>query len=214
MEFIFRITQYKSEALEDEVAVSLEKQLELNSRKKLPAMWRYIDRINSRLAPKGVIKQRKILRKIYGSLLILMGVFLLVPGLMEPKELLVPLIAGLISVTTGLVCVLPRRKRSNRKFYKIAEELLAGMGNPIDVTTETPLLVHFTAEGMKLPNNSLTLYRDFQSIIEAESIFFLVWQEKVTILQKKDLVGEGSETFLTFMEEMTGLQRITAGTVG
>lgn len=211
MEFVFQITQFNSDVLEDEVAAALEKQLELYSRKRLPAMWRFIDRNNSRRASEGVIEQRKILRKIYGIILTVMGIFLLVPGLIEPRELLAPLIAGIISVVTGVGCIWPWRKRSNRKIHKIAEELLAGKRKPLDETTETTLLVRFTAEGMSFPNNSLIAYQDFQTIIEVESIYFLVWLDKVTILQKKDLVVERSEAFLAFLEEMTSLQRITVG---
>jgi len=39
-------------------------------------------------------------------------------------------------------------------------------------------------EGMSLLNNSLISYQDFQSIIEAESIYFIVWQGKITIFKK------------------------------
>lgn len=211
MEFIFQITQYNSDVLDDEVAAALEKQLELNSRKKLPAMWRFIDRNNSRRASERVIKQRTILRKIYGIFMTVIGIYLLVPGLLEPMELLEPLIIGIISVLTGVGFIWPWRKRTNRKLHKIAEKLLSGFRIPLDETTDTPLLVRFTVEGMSLLNKSLIAYQDFQTIIEVENIFFLVWLDKVTILQKKDLVAERSESFLTFLEEMTSLQRIIIG---
>jgi hypothetical protein len=215
MEFIFQITQYNSDdALTDEVAAALEKQLELNSRKRLPAMWRFIDRNNSRQGSEGVIKQSSYLRTIYGIFLTVMGVILLVPGLMDPRELLTPLIAGIISVVTGVGCIWPWRKRSNHKFHKIAEDLLANMRKSLNETIETPLLVRFTAEGMLLPHNSLISYQDFRTILEVKSIYFLVWLEKVTILQKKDLVMESSEAFLAYLEEMTSLHRIAIVNVG
>jgi hypothetical protein len=212
MEFIFQISQYNSDvAFKDEVAAALEKQLELNSRKRLPAMWRFIDRNNNRRASEGVMKHRTFLRRIYGILLTVLGVILLIPGLMDPRELLAPLIAGIISVVTGVGCIWPWRKRSNNKFHKIAEDLLANMRKSLNETTETPLLVQFTAEGMLLPHNSLISYQDFQTIIEVKSIYFLVWLEKVTILQKKDLVMESSEVFLAFLEEMTSLPVVKIG---
>jgi hypothetical protein len=213
MEFIFQITQYTSDVLDDEVAAALEKQVELNSRKRLPAMWHFIDRFNSRRASEKVIKRRRILRKIYGILMTAMGIFLLVPGLIEPRELLVPLITGILSVVIGVGCLWPWRKRSNRKLHKIAEKLLAGVRKPLDEIANTPLMVRFTEEGMSLLNKSLIEYKDFQTIIEADSIYYLVWQERVTILQKKDLGMERTEAFLAFLEEMTNLHRITAVTV-
>lgn len=81
-------------------------------------MWRFIDRNNSRRAAEGFIKQRTIQRKIYGIFMTVLGIFLLVPGLIEPKELVVPLIAGIISVVTEIGCIWPWRTRSNRKFHK------------------------------------------------------------------------------------------------
>lgn len=209
MEFIFQITQYNSDTLADEVAAALEKQVELNSRKRLPAIWRFTDRINSRQASQKIIKQRLLRTKIYGIFMTVMGIFLLVPGLMEPRELLMPLIAGIIGTITGVGCIFPWRKRPNRKFHKIAEKLVANMRKLLDETTETPLSVSFTVEGMNLLNKSLIAYQDFETIIEAESIYFLVWQERVTILQKRDLLMEQSEEFLDFLEEMTSLQRVT-----
>lgn len=209
MEFIFRIIQYNADELVNEVALALEKQVELNSRKRLPDMWRFIDRLNSRRAPEGVLKKRAILRKGYGILLTGMGLFLLIPGMMEPRELLLPLIVGTISVVVGVGCVWPWRRRSNRRFHKVAEELLTGLRKPLKEANESSLLVRFTEEGMSLPNNSLVAYQDFHTVIETERIYFLVWQEKVTILQKMDLVEEATEAFLSFLEMNTGLQRIT-----
>lgn len=214
MEYIFRITQYNADALEDEVAAALKLRLELYSRKRLPALWRFVDRNNSRRASEGVIKRWSIISKIYGIVMVVMGIILLVPGLLDPRELLVPLIAGMISVVFGVGCIWPWRKQSNRKFHKIAENLLAGMRKPLEETTEAPLLVRFTEEGMSLPNNSFIAYQDFQTIIEVDSIYFLIWRDKVTILQKKDLVEERQEAFLAFLEEMTSLQRITVVTAG
>ena len=209
MEFIFRITQYNTDELEDEVAAALEKQVEINSRKRFPAMWRYIDRNNSRRAPEKVIKIRAILRKIYGIIMTAMGIILLVPGLMDTKELLLPLITGIISVVVGVGCVWPWRKRSNRKFHKLAEKLLDGFKKSLKEATETSLEVRFTEDGMNLLNLSLISYQDFQTMIEVENIYFLVWREKVTILQKMDLALGSPETFLSYLEEKTGLKRLT-----
>ncbi len=69
MEFIFRVTQYNTDDLVNEVAIALEKQLEINSRKKLPSVWRFIDHHRSHRAPEGTIKKRSIRAKIYGIIL-------------------------------------------------------------------------------------------------------------------------------------------------
>lgn len=232
MEFIFRITQYNVEDLEDEVATALDKQSELYSRKRLPAIWNFVDRFNNWVASKRVTKHRSFLRILYGIIMTVMGIILLVPGLMEPSELLVALIAGIISVTIGIGCLWSRRKRSkckfhkkadklrtgmrkrsNPKLHKMAYELLVGIRKSLEITTDTTLTVRFTLEGMSLLSDTLVVYQDFQTI-ESVNIYFLVWQDKVTILQKKDLLERSVEEFLAFLEEMTSLQRITVGTVG
>ncbi len=133
----------------------------------------------------------------------------MIPGLTYPSELMMPLIAGLISVLVGVGCIWQWKKDSNRKFHKLAEKLLAGTKRPWSDTTDTSLLVRFTTDGMMLPNDSIVLYQEFQTIIEAKHIYFLVWLDKVTILQKKDIVEEVPETFAEFLEEMTGLTRVS-----
>lgn len=208
MEYSFKITQYNADTLVDEVAAALEKQVELNSRAKLPAIWSFIDKSSSRRADEGVIRRRKIVRKIYGIILLVLGIFLLLPGLMKPKELLLPLIVGIISAVIGILQILPW-KSSKRKFRKIAEKLLAGNKKMVDEDVKKALAVHFKNEGMFLPNHSIIAYSDFQNIIETENIYFLVWQGKVTILQKKDLAKEKPEKFLNFLEKKTNLHRIT-----
>lgn len=230
MEFRFHITKYNVDQLEDEVATALDKQAELYSRKRFPAIWKFIDRINKWVASRKASKHKSIIRILYGIVMTVMGIILLGPGLMEPGELFLLLITGIISVTIGVGCLWPRRKqlknefdikedklhvgvkkRTNRKLHKMAHDLLVGIRKSVELTTDTTVTVDFTLEGMSLLGNTLVAYQDFQTIIEGVNIYFLVWQDKVTILQKKDLLERSVEDFLTFLEEMTRLQGIKIG---
>lgn len=208
MEYVFRISRYNDETLLDEISAALEKQVELSSRVKLPSIWHIIDKVDNKRAPEGVIKKRRIIRKIYGIILIVLGLLLLVPGLVKPKELLLPLFTGAFGVIAGILCIWPAKMRSNRKYCKAAKKLLTGM-KKLQKDPNKPLLVRFTKKGMNLPDKITAPYSDFQTIIETANIYFLVWQGKVTLLQKKDLSAKETDSFITFLEKMTGLQRIT-----
>ena len=88
-QYIFAPTACEA-GLEEELAAALEKRMEIFSRASLPGMWKKTDALN-RYAARGS-GRKGVLRKILPWVLILAGLFLTIPGLMEPKELRTPLI--------------------------------------------------------------------------------------------------------------------------
>ena len=84
MDFIFHITNYDDPALDAEAAELLRQRLEAKSRQTVPGMWRVTDRLNAR-ASKGPGRETRRRYRVYGVLLMALGVFALVPGLMEPQ---------------------------------------------------------------------------------------------------------------------------------
>lgn len=205
MEFIFLVSQYDQNDLEEQLSRALEKQTELNSRKQLPSFWRFIDHHNKSRVSESKLRRRNIRYKIYGIAILAMGIFLLVPGLLEPTKLRIPLITGVIAVVTGLACLWPWRKRSNARFRKGAIKLLSSLQS-FEQTKNAPVLARFAPEGMILPNATVISYSDFNTLIETESIYFLVWNGRVTVLQKRDLIEGTLKDFLFFLEEKTGLK--------
>ena len=86
-EYRFVLTPYDP-SLADELSRALEKRTELSSRKKDPGLWRQTDRLhayNERTGNVGTGKGRKIFRTVLTIVLLLLGLFLLIPGLMDPK---------------------------------------------------------------------------------------------------------------------------------
>ena len=81
MEFVFRLSDYGDPALDSEAARLLEQRLEAQSRRAAPGVWRWVDRLRA-CAAEGQERRR---RRIYGAVLLALGVFLLVPGLAEPE---------------------------------------------------------------------------------------------------------------------------------
>ena len=100
-EYRFVLTPYDP-SLADELSRALEKRTELSSRKKYPGLWRQTDRLhayNERTGSAGTGKGRKIFRTVLTIVLLLLGLFLLIPGLMDPKNLKGPLIVGILAVS-------------------------------------------------------------------------------------------------------------------
>ena len=135
MEFIFQVTNYNDPALDGEAAELLHQRLEAKSRQVAPGMWKVTDKLNARAA-KGPGRERRLRRyRVYGVILIVLGVLALVPGLMEPR---IPslIVTGTLAVVWGVWSVSLRERkplRSPASCRKEAAELLAGwraLGGP------------------------------------------------------------------------------------
>ncbi len=77
---------------------------EHRSRPIYPRLWQLHDRITSR--PKGSpadCRRRRIYRSVLGYVCWFLGLFLLLPGLMEPQEMPVPLVVGAIAWLNGVL---------------------------------------------------------------------------------------------------------------
>jgi hypothetical protein len=103
MEYVFVLTEYDEATFKPQVSKALEKRTELVSRKEYPKMWNFIDKMNSKeKASEEVLKKRRRRFKVYGTLFIIAGLFLFIPSLMKPKEMLLPLLAGAFAVVLGI----------------------------------------------------------------------------------------------------------------
>ena len=102
MDYEFQLSPYDGASLVPQVSCALEKRTESISREKYPKMWKITDHFNSKKVSEIVLKRRRLRYRVYGILLIIMGAFLLIPGLMEPQELAVPLFAGILGLLLGV----------------------------------------------------------------------------------------------------------------
>lgn len=205
MDFTFQLSNYNQDDLEAQVCKALEKRSELSSRQRFPGLWSSIDRLEGSKAPKPVRRRRASRYKIYGVVLLALGIFLLVPGLSEPEELLVPLVAGVVCVLMGLAYLMPRREKPSKKFRAMAVKLLAG-AQTVEQAGNAPVLVCFSEAGMKLPDRDIIPFDCFDAIVETEGIYLFTWNGRVTILQKRDLITGAEEDFLRFLREKTDLK--------
>ena len=183
--YLFQISSYDISRLLPQVSKALKKRSEHLSRERYPKMWRYIDRLPS---PSRGAKRSRLRTRLFSILCLAAGVILVVPGLMESKELLVPLVAGAAAVVLGASGLWRTRKNREKPFDRSARLLLEGK----DQTPESPApVVSFSDEGMSLSSQgeaAFIPYSDFESTWETEDTLLLVFGQRVTLLQKRDLV--------------------------
>ena len=207
MEYTFKLSNYDSNCLNEQLSQALEKHTELLSRHKLSRIWKRIDQLNSLKTTESVRKHRAVRYKIYGIVLLLLGIFLLIPGLMEPTELIVPLLTGVFCIGLGIIYLLPRKKINSKRFSKAASELLNKLQR-INQSEEQHILVRFTPEGMALMNEDVISYHCFNRLIQTKDMYVLIWNKRITVLQKKDLISSTQQDFVVFLKEYTGLEPI------
>lgn len=196
--FTFHISPYETEKLLPQVSRALEKRTELVSRESCPQMWKVIDRL------RGVAQGRsrsRLRTRVLSAVCLAAGIFLLIPGIMEPQELLVPLVAGAAATVFGILGLWGSRKKKN-PFDTSARILLDGKET---LTADLALSVSFSEKGMALPEKNGGVesvpYSDFECVVETEDLFLLVYGERVTVLQKKDLAAGDPRDFSSMMAE-------------
>ncbi len=203
MEFIFQVTNYNDPALDGEAAELLHQRLEAKSRQVAPGMWKVTDKLNARAA-KGPGRERRLRRyRVYGVILIVLGVLALVPGLMEPR---IPslIVTGTLAVVWGVWSVSLRERKPLRppaSCKKEAAELLAGW-RALD-GPGAPVEVRFDENGLSVSageDRETVPYGDMTGIFGTERLWLLVYGgERALLLQKKDLVSGGAERFLPYV---------------
>ena len=127
MEYRFQTSVYDQTALLTEVTAALEKRMEQASRKRLPGLWAVIDRKAAGKALNEMTKGRRIYRRVVGTLLLLVGLFLAIPGLAAPDKLFGPLLAGLFAIGTAVYYLRSTRRNRVSTFEKQAKTLLANI---------------------------------------------------------------------------------------
>lgn len=193
--FIFCMKPYEAEALSSQVAWMLEKRTELASRKKLPGLWKLTDKLNATpRASEAELKRRRESRRRWGGLLLVMGIFLFVPGIMKPQELPGPLIVGLLAILLG-AWYLRREGRKKNSYEKKAKKLLESLNASMEgqklrfVLGDTGLMMSGAGEDKKIS------YASIECALETADLFGLIYDNQIVLLQKKELLLGTVEEF-------------------
>lgn len=206
--FIFSMKPYNMDTLVTQVAWMLEKRTELASRKQLPGIWKLTDKLNAvPRAPEAELKRRAERRRRWGGLFLVMGIFLFVPGLMQPQELPGPLLAGFLAIVLG-VLYLRKDDRKKKSYEKKAKQLL----NNLNASTKEQKLrlVFGTAElaFSGIGEESKVPYVSVECALETEDMFGLVYENQMVLLQKKELLLGAIEEFAGLLKEKVRFEKI------
>lgn len=196
--FNFRISPYDVDLILPQVSQALEMRTELVSRKRYPGLWRLTDKINA----KNHGRTRSRLRtRLMSIVCLVLGVFLFVPGAMEPQELFVPLLVGALAIGAGIGGFWRSRKHKKNPFDQSAKLLLEKQNT---LSAEQSIVVSFSETGMSVSvSNDRTErvpYDSFACIMETPNVFLLFHDTRVTALQKFDLSGP-VDAFRSFISE-------------
>lgn len=199
--FIFSMKSYDVEVLSNQVAWMLEKRTELASRKRLSGLWKITDKLNAvPRASEAELKRRKERKKIWGGLLLVMGIFLFVPGAMKPQELPVPLVAGFLAIILG-VLYMRKDDRKKNAFEKQATQLLEKLNTSME--NQKLRLVfgdeEFTMSGAGADQK--VSYDSVEGTFETADLFCLVFDNQIVLLQKKELLLGTAEDLERRLEE-------------
>lgn len=207
--FIFSMKSYDAETLSNQVAWMLEKRTELASRKKFPGLWKLTDKLNSvKRTQSAEEKHRRESRRRFGGLFLVMGIFLFVPGIIQPKELPGPLVVGLLAILLG-AWYLQRDDRKEAGFEKKAKKLLesnnASMKNQKLrlVFSETELALSGAGEDKRISYDSI------ECVLKTADLFGLIYDNQLVLLQKKELLLGTTEEFEKRLEEKVHVYKNT-----
>jgi len=208
MEYIFVLSKYNEELFKTQVSKALEKRTELISRQRYPKLWKFTDKMNSRgKVPEEVLKKRYVRYRIYGIILMIVGLFVLIPSLVEPKELLVPLLVGALSVCMGIVYFRQGSKSKKKKltsFDKAAIKLFS----EYEKVPDSQIKVTFTDDEVKLGDKNTINYGEIERIFITEDFLVLIWNKRITVLQKKDLSSSSIDEFINFIAHKANILQV------
>jgi len=207
--FIFAMKPYDVDALAEQAAWMLQKRVELASRKRLSGLWKITDKLNAvPRAPEAELKRRRERQRRWGGLLLVMGIFLFVPGIMKPQELPGPLVAGFLAIVLG-VFYLRKDDRKKISYEKKAKKLLESMNASTEgqklrlVFGDTELAVSGAGADKKIS------YASMECTLETADLFGLIFENQIILLQKKELLLGTAEEFVKQLEECTHVYKDT-----
>jgi hypothetical protein len=128
---------------------------------------------------------------------------------MSPKELAVPLVAGLLASLLGVAYLKAESSygkashRMKQRFEASADKLLESLCS-VDTPQVAPRVVCFNENGMMLPGGAQVPYSTIDLLVETPHLLVFIWEKQVTALQKSDIVEGTSQALVTHLASATG----------
>ena len=211
MEFTFHLSPYDAPFLGGEPARLLAQRLEAHSREAVPGLWKAVDNLNAYAAKGPGRETRRTRYRVYGAVLIALGIFVLVPGLAEPRTPSL-IAAGTIGIVSGILSFcLTRKKRAPSPPASCRKEAarLLSQRRGVDWTLpENRTELRFDEAGLAIltgGKEDAVPYGEMTAVYETERLWLLLCGgEQAILLQKKDLTkGDAAEFAPCLREKIT-----------
>lgn len=210
IEFIFQVTDLDTEVLMPQVSKALEKRLEMKSRQAAPKMWNATDKLNeSNKMTEEERKRRRVQKKILGVIFMILGVLLFVPGLVKRDGNKMLMIVGAVAIIVGFnnFRTSGEVKKNPEKFDNAAREFLTGhkeslKNSKVQICFSGEEMITVMGELDDLDQDAVS-FEQIEYVMETADIFFVIYQGRGVVLQKKDLDQElGTlDEFRTFVNQ-------------
>ncbi|WP_312061039.1 hypothetical protein [Anaerotignum sp.] len=188
MEFIFSLTNYHSTLFLPQISRVLEKITEMSSRKRFPRIWKYIDKMRVK-RKKGKSKQTLLKYKISGFLYLFVGIFLIaiVFGFWLIKN------DGTSTERPLFKKEILLKKERRTPYTKAADKFLETYEN---VESES---IQFSENVISFSKEPNIKYEEIDEVFVTTDFYVILWNERIVVLQKKDLKSSSEEAFLDFL---------------
>lgn len=194
MEFVFELEPVTGEELLPQLSAALQARTELVSRARNPKLWRASDRMGAGPREDALTtKRRKLRYRIFGAVLLALGVFLFIPAITGRSLGLIPMLIGALSLFMGMQAFRWSSDKGLLKtsFDKPARQLLEGLAAP----GRSGARVTFANAGIELRPSagepSGIDYRDVDFIFETADLVVFTDSQRIIVLRKAELAGGG-----------------------
>lgn len=206
--FLFQMRNYNDPSLDAEAETLLCQSIEAQARKAFPKIWKITDFLNGYVEKGSVWEKRRRRYRIFGIILFALGFFILVSGLVEPRN---PILikTGIFTIFAGsfaFILLLNRKKRVPIGHKTIARKCLK-IFRSFDYTNQ-PCSFHFDENGINIASaqeERFVSYVQFLEILESEHLWLLTYGDikkpMMTLLQKKDLISGDANDFLPYIRQ-------------
>jgi hypothetical protein len=206
MEYVFELEPVEGEELLPQLSAALQARTELVSRARYPRMWRMTDRLgNGPRASAAQRRQRKVRYRIFGAVLLALGIFLFIPAVTSRDAGLLPMLVGALSLFMALQAF---RWSSDggllkNSFEQPAWQLLSGLFAP----GRHGGRVTFANAGIELkPSAGETTgvdYRDVDYLFETADLIVFTDGARIIVLRKAELARGDIDGWRSFIVKKT-----------
>ncbi len=205
LRFRFQITPYTDSGLVDEVAELLRARNETESRRKYPSLWAKTDQLNASRASHvpdtaAPVPKKSGLRILRGIIFLLLGLFLLIPGIITKQVLLI--VVGAVGIILGIRRLLPQRAPDPLKPFRTPALRLISAVSALGREEKSHHTDFF--DDVLSPDGNDLVYEEIDGIYESERLYLFVWSGHALLLQKKDLCEGEADALSSFLEKRTG----------